>query len=138
MAAGVAMPTAASFDLFGRDPAAVARARALGAFWYERYFRVASSGSEQIPATGPAILVANHSGTLPIDGALLWLDVGRRTSRTLRPIADRFVPLLPFVGTAFARTGVVTGTHANVRKLLDDGELIAIFPEGVSGPAKSF
>jgi 1-acyl-sn-glycerol-3-phosphate acyltransferase len=132
------MATTQSFDVFGRKPAAVERALELGAFWYDRYFRVASEGSENIPLDGPAIIVANHSGVLPIDAALLWLDIGRRTPRRLRPIADRFVPLLPFIGTWFARTGVVSGTHANVRRLLRERELIAIFPEGVAGPAKPF
>jgi 1-acyl-sn-glycerol-3-phosphate acyltransferase len=130
--------TPEGFDVFGRHPDAVARAQQLGAFWYDTYFRVASEGFEHLPTTGPAILVANHSGTLPIDAALLWLDVGRRTGRTLRTIADRFVPMLPFVGTVFSRTGVVSGTHANVRRLLRDRELLAIFPEGVAGPAKPF
>ena len=130
--------TQETFDVFGRQPAAVERALELGAFWYDRYFRVASEGIEHVPADGPAILVANHSGMLPIDAALLWMDIGRRTQRRLRTIADRFVPLLPFVGTWFARTGVVSGTHANLRRLLRDRELVAIFPEGVSGPAKPF
>jgi 1-acyl-sn-glycerol-3-phosphate acyltransferase len=53
-------------------------------------------------------------------------------------IADRFIPLLPFVGTIFARTGVVAGTHANVEMLLARGELLGIFPEGTTGPAKPF
>lgn len=126
------------YDLFGMLPAAVARAARWGRLPYERYFRVTSEGSEHIPAGGPAILVANHSGVLPLDAALLWLDVVRQSGRVLRPIADRFVPRLPFVSTAFARCGVVSGTHSNVRYLLERGELIGIFPEGVSGVGKSF
>lgn len=126
------------YDLFGMTPAAVERALRWGRFPYERYFRVTSQGSEHIPASGPAILVANHSGVLPVDGGMLWLDVVRRTGRMLRPIADRFIPSLPFVSTAFARCGVVSGTRGNVRRLLDRGELIAIFPEGVTGTGKPF
>jgi 1-acyl-sn-glycerol-3-phosphate acyltransferase len=75
---------------------------------------------------------------LPIDAAMLWVDVTARTDRVLRTIADRFVPRLPFVGTLFARTGMVAGSHTNVRRLLERGELLAIFPEGVTGPAKPF
>jgi 1-acyl-sn-glycerol-3-phosphate acyltransferase len=51
-------------------------------------------------------------------------------------VADRMVPRLPWISTLFARVGVVSGTRANVRRLLDSEELLAIFPEGVAGLAK--
>ncbi len=128
------------FDVFGLHPPSVARAVAATRFLYERYFRVDSSGAEQIPARGPVILVANHAGVLPVDAAILCLDVLRRTGppRIPRAVADHFVPRLPLVSALFSRLGVVSGTRANVRVLLERGELIAIFPEGVTGPAKSF
>jgi 1-acyl-sn-glycerol-3-phosphate acyltransferase len=124
------------FDLFGLQPAAVERTARLAAPLYDHYFRVHAVGAEHVPATGRAILIANHSGVLPVDGAMLWLDVLRHTGRVTRMVADRFVPRLPFVGTLFARSGVVSGTRANVRRLLERDELLAIFPEGVSGVAK--
>jgi 1-acyl-sn-glycerol-3-phosphate acyltransferase len=128
------------FDVFGLHPPALARAVALGGFVYERYFRVDSAGAERIPATGPVILVANHGGALPVDAAMLCLDVLRRTDppRIPRAVADHFVPRLPLVSALFARLGVVSGTRANVRALLGRGELVAIFPEGVTGPGKPF
>ena len=128
------------FDVFGLHPPALAGAVAAGAPLYERYFRVDSRGAEHVPADGPAILVANHAGVLPVDGAMLCLDVLRRTEppRIPRPVADHFVPRLPLIGTMFARFGVVSGTRANVRYLLEHGELIAIWPEGVTGPGKAF
>jgi 1-acyl-sn-glycerol-3-phosphate acyltransferase len=128
------------FDVFGLHPPALADAVSLSAPLYERYFRVESDGIEHIPDSGAAILVANHGGTLPIDAAMLCLDVLRKTEppRIPRPIADRFVPRLPIVSTLFARFGVVAGTATNVRRLLEDGELITIWPEGVSGMAKRF
>jgi len=126
------------FDVFGLHPPTVASVIALTAPLYERYFRVTSDGSAHIPAVGPAILIANHGGMLPVDGAMLCLDVLRKTSRIPRPIADRFVHRLPLISTLFARCGVVSGTPANVRRLLEEDELLAIFPEGTSGPAKHF
>ena len=126
------------FDVFGLEPRAVERARRIGMPFYRRYFCVESAGIENLPVHGPAILAPNHSGMLPIDGWMLWLDVAARTDRVLRTIADRFIPRLPFVSTLFARTGVVAGSHANVRRLLERDELVAIFPEGVTGPAKRF
>jgi 1-acyl-sn-glycerol-3-phosphate acyltransferase len=126
------------FDAFGLYPPVLESVvRAAGPL-YEHYFRVDSVGAELVPAIGPAILVANHGGALPIDAAMLCLDVLRRTPRIPRPITDHFVPRLPLVSTMFSRLGVVSGTRANVRWLLETGELVAIWPEGVSGPRKPY
>jgi len=128
------------FDVFGLHPPVLASVVSASRLLYERYFRVDSLGAEQIPAEGPAILVANHAGVLPVDGAMLCLDVLRRTEppRIPRAIADHFVPRIPFVSTLFARLGVVSGTRANVRYLLEHGELVVIWPEGVAGTGKTF
>jgi 1-acyl-sn-glycerol-3-phosphate acyltransferase len=128
------------YDLFGLHPPSLARAVALGRPLYQHYFRVTSHGAHRVPPAGPTIVVANHSGALPMDGAMLCLDLLLRCDppRIPRAIADRFLPLLPFVGTLLSRLGVVVGTAANVRQLLEDGELIAIWPEGTTGTGKPF
>jgi 1-acyl-sn-glycerol-3-phosphate acyltransferase len=128
------------YDEFGLHPPALASAVDASRMIYESYFRVDSAGISNVPACGPTILVANHGGMLPIDGALLCLDVLRRTQppRIPRAVSDHFVPRLPLVSTMFARLGVVSGTRTNVSHLLARGELLAIWPEGISGPAKRF
>ena len=128
------------YDVFGLHPPSLARVVAASRPVYERYFRVDSEGIEKIPARGPAIVVGNHGGMLPVDSAMLCLDILMRMDppRIPRAVADHFVPRLPLVSTLFARLGVVSGTRANVRRLLERGELVAIWPEGVSGPAKPF
>lgn len=128
------------YDVFGLHPPTLAAAVNAGAPLYDWYFRVQSEGIEHVPRTGAAILVANHGGVLPVDAAMLCLDILRRMDppRIPRAIADHFVPRLPFVSTLFSRLGVVSGTRTNVRTLLEQGELVAIWPEGVAGPAKPF
>jgi 1-acyl-sn-glycerol-3-phosphate acyltransferase len=128
------------FDRFGMHPDFIALGDALASPAYERYFRTKSYGSEHIPTTGPAVLAANHSGTLPVDGAMLYLDVFRNTEppRVPRPVADYFVSTLPVVSTLFARCGVVGGSRGNARALLEAGELLMIFPEGTPGIGKPF
>jgi 1-acyl-sn-glycerol-3-phosphate acyltransferase len=126
------------YDVFGLHLPAVTEAAHAARLLYEHYFRVTSTGNEQVPDVGRAILIANHGGVLPIDAALLFVDVVRKTPRIPRLIADHFVPKLPLFSTLFARVGVVSGTRANVRHLLEHDELLAIFPEGVTGPAKRF
>lgn len=126
------------WDVFGMRPAAVERALAIADPVYRRWFRVSAFGVEHVPATGPAILVANHSGALPIDAAMLMVDVVHRIGRVPRIVADRFVPVMPIIGELFSRVGVVVGTRANVDTLLARGELVAIFPEGARGIGKPF
>jgi len=130
----------AGYDAFGLHPPTLERMLEVGAPVYDRYFRVVSEGIEHIPADGPAIIVANHGGALPVDAAMLCFDVLRHLEppRIPRAIGAYFVPRLPFVGTLLSRCGMVSGTRANVMRLLDRGELIAIWPEGTTGTAKRF
>lgn len=128
------------FDELGASDRWVrAAARLLGPV-HDRWFRVRSVGGERVPARGPAILAANHSGGLPWDAAMIWRDLLARPGapRLVRPIADHFVPRLPFVGTVLARGGVVGGSAGNARALLERGEVVLIFPEGVPGIGKPF
>lgn len=128
------------YDEFGFHPPTLATALSATDLLYHRYFRVVSSGIESVPAVGAAILVANHGGVLPLDAALLCLDVMHRSDppRVPRAMIDHFAARMPVVSAWFARLGVVSGTRANARRLLTRGELLAIWPEGVTGPAKPF
>lgn len=107
---------------------------------YANYFRVESHGIEHVPAEGAALLVANHSGMLPIDAIMLYLDVIQKTfpPRVPRMVMDVFVPKLPFISSLFARVGAVSGARGTVRRLLEDGELLGVFPEGTPGISKPF
>lgn len=128
------------YDAFGMHRDFVALADAVSGPLYRRYFRVRSYGAHHIPADGPGILAANHSGTLPLDGMMLWADVLNNTDppRNPRAVADYFVSTLPVISTLFARSGVVTGSRGNARTLLQAGELLMIFPEGTPGIGKPF
>lgn len=128
------------YDRFGLQPDFVALGDVIGRFAYDRYFRVESQGHQHLPRTGPAILASNHSGALPFDGAMIWVDVFRHTEppRVPRPVADYFVTSLPVVSTFYARTGVVGGSRGNARALLEAGELLMVFPEGTAGISKHF
>ncbi len=124
------------YDELGLSPEAIEKVRPALRFLHERYFRVESSGLENLPKSGGFILVANHSGTVPIDGAMIVADVLLRADRLVRPIADRFLPLLPFFGTWLARLGAAVGSRRNVELLLSRDEPILIFPEGTTGISK--
>jgi 1-acyl-sn-glycerol-3-phosphate acyltransferase len=128
------------YDAFGMHPEFVELGETVTRFLYDSWFRVRSYDAHHIPREGPAILAANHSGTLPFDGMMLWTDVLRHTDppRTPRPVADYFVSSLPFWGTLVARAGAVGGSRGNVRRLLEGGDLLMLFPEGTGGIGKRF
>jgi 1-acyl-sn-glycerol-3-phosphate acyltransferase len=126
------------YDRFGFSPATTRAAFPLFLALYRFYFRVQSRGHENIPAEGPAILAANHAGVLPFDGAMAVLDVLMHTDppRLPRAVVDRWAGSLPFVNVFFARVGQVTGTRENFADLLDDGQCLLVFPEGMDGIRK--
>ena len=97
------------YDRLGMHPDWVRMSVGLLSGAYSRYFRVESEGTEHIPTDGAALLVANHSGMLPIDAMMLYLDVVQRTfpPRVPRMVMDVFVPKLPFVSSFFSRVVAV-------------------------------
>jgi 1-acyl-sn-glycerol-3-phosphate acyltransferase len=122
-------------DPFGFDLDYALAAVAPLLWMYKKYFRVEVHGIERVPAEGRVLLVANHSGQLPFDAAMLGLSllVERDPPRVLRALVERWVPTLPFFSTVMARLGQVVGTPDNCRRLLAAGEAIVVFPEGVRG-----
>src|SRR5690242_19292607 len=62
--------TSQGTDPFGLDPQWTKWALASAAFLHRKYFRSEVHGAAHIPS-GRVLLVANHSGQVPIDGALI-------------------------------------------------------------------
>lgn len=125
-------------DPFGSDPEFQARVRPLAEFFYRRYWRVQTDGLEHIPRTGPALLVGNHSGGIPLDAAMIAaaVDLDHPQHRLVRFLYDRFVAAMPLMGDFYNRMGSVVASFDNAHKLLEHGDLVGIFPEGVAGVAK--
>jgi 1-acyl-sn-glycerol-3-phosphate acyltransferase len=127
-------------DELGRDPVASARALPLLEFLYSKYFRVEVQGIEHLPPRGRALVVANHSGTLPYDGVMLMHAVRKETGgrRELRPLVEDFVFHFPYLGTFINRIGGVRACQENAERLLAKDELVAVFPEGIKGIGKLY
>jgi len=127
-------------DEFGLDPSYEARLLPLLDFLYRRYFRVETIGLEHVPSEGRCLVVANHSGVLPLDGMMLRTAVRLEhpARRELRWLAEDFIYYLPFVGAAMNRVGAVRACQENAERLLEKGSLVAVFPEGVKGIGKLY
>jgi 1-acyl-sn-glycerol-3-phosphate acyltransferase len=128
------------YDPFGLERESAMLAFALLHFVYKHWFRVESLGVEQVPLEGPVLLASNHGGGIPIDGAMIALDLATKMEkpRFMRSVVDNFAGSLPFVNLFFHRCGQVIGARRNLVDLLEQGEMIAVFPEGHNGTGKKF
>ncbi len=127
-------------DEFGMDEVVLRRARPALDFLYDQYWRVSLSGIENLPASGPCLLVANHSGLLPYDGLMLAHGIERSHASHERPrfLAADWLITLPFVQSYLARLGGVRACRENAERLLESKRFLIAFPEGVKGAAKVF
>lgn len=127
-------------DDFGFDPVYDLKLRPVLEFLYMRYFRVKTTGIERVPGRGRCLLVANHSGTLPLDGVMLKTAVKLEhpAPRDVRWLTEDFITHMPWLGGAMNRLGAVRAHQDNAERLLAKEELVAVFPEGVKGIGKLF
>ncbi|MFD7709158.1 lysophospholipid acyltransferase family protein [Streptomyces sp. NPDC059785] len=107
---------------------------------YEKYFRVEVKGIENIPSEGGALLVANHSGTLPLDGLMMQVAVhdNHPAGRHLRLLAADLVFMLPVVNELARKAGNTLACAEDAERLLERGELVGVMPEGFKGIGKPF
>jgi 1-acyl-sn-glycerol-3-phosphate acyltransferase len=124
----------------GHDPAFLERAAPLLEFLYSRYFRVRTLGIEHVPSDGPALIVANHSGGIPYDGAMLIYGMFRDHPghRRLRTLVANFAFRSPWMVNVVARIGGVRASTETAMPLLAQGALVGVFPEGLKGVGKMF
>jgi 1-acyl-sn-glycerol-3-phosphate acyltransferase len=128
-------------DQFGFDPEFNSRvlmpvARVL----YQHWFGVRMRGLAHVPEMGSALVVANHSGTLPVDAVMLQagLHDEHPTHRNLRLLGADLVYEIPLLAPLARKVGHTRACPANANALLRSGELVGVFPEGFKGIGKPF
>jgi 1-acyl-sn-glycerol-3-phosphate acyltransferase len=113
--------------------------RTLYEFLYHYWFRVEVEGVENVPDHGGALLVANHAGAVPPDGAMIGKAI-REEHAHPRPLHLTMEPSFtgfPGVGMLATKIGGVPAHPANVHRLLfDERQLVLVFPEGRQGAEK--
>ena len=110
----------------------------LAAPLYSWYWRVEVHGVENIPTEGAALLASNHSGTLPIDGAMLKVAVLREHGRNPGLLAGDLVFRVPGLKQITRTAGNARADREETLELLHKGELVGVFPEGYKGIGKGF
>ncbi|HEV2772219.1 MAG TPA: lysophospholipid acyltransferase family protein [Thermoleophilaceae bacterium] len=107
---------------------------------YDRWWRVEALGVPNVPAHGRALLVANHAGVLPWDAAMIALAVLREhpLPRHVRFLVLRWTIDLPWLSTAVRKLGGAAASPYNAVRLLEQDQLVAVFPEGARGIGKDW
>ena len=59
------------YDDFGFHPPTAMIGASMAELLYRKYFRVEVEGIDNVPDSGRVLLYANHSGQLPLDGAMI-------------------------------------------------------------------
>ena len=107
---------------------------------YDKYFRIEINGIENVPVVGGALIVANHSGTIPVDAAMTQLALydHHPAHRHLRMLAADLVFTLPVVAPMARKSGATLACNEDAERLLGAGELVGVWPEGFKGIGKPF
>jgi 1-acyl-sn-glycerol-3-phosphate acyltransferase len=127
-------------DEFGADRRFAEALEPVLEFLYAMWWRVEAGGTEHIPGEGPGLIVANHSGVLPYDGLMVQLAVRHEhpAKRLCRMLALDMFALLPVLAPILSKSGSVRANPENAERLLGQGELLGVFPEGVRGVGKYY
>ena len=104
----------------------------------DSWFRVELRGVDNLPVEGAALLVANHAGTLPLDGMVLHAVVHDAIGRHPRMLGADLIFATPFVGDLARRTGSTLACQEDAERLLRSGAMVSVFPEGFKGLGKPY
>jgi 1-acyl-sn-glycerol-3-phosphate acyltransferase len=124
-------------DDFGFDQEWTETILPLAKLVYRKYWRVETSGAGNVPRRGAALLVSNHAGVLPFDGAMIKVALLENgIDRHARALISDWFFTLPVLSWLLRRTGQTLGNPRDTHRLLSSGELVLVFPEGVKGSGK--
>jgi 1-acyl-sn-glycerol-3-phosphate acyltransferase len=110
-------------------------------FYYRHWFRVEVEGIENVPESGGALIVSNHSGALPPDAPMIMQAIRHEhpRPRPLYMLGENWFKGYPGVGMLANKIGLVGAHPANAQRLLrDEQRLVLVFPEGQKGSRKLY
>jgi 1-acyl-sn-glycerol-3-phosphate acyltransferase len=128
-------------DDWGRSERVFGLMEPLLDFYYRYWFRVDAQGVENVPASGGALLVSNHSGALPPDAPMIMQSIRNEhvSPRPLYMLGEHWFKGYPGIGMLANKMGLVAAHPANAQRLLrDEGKLALVFPEGQKGSRKLY
>jgi 1-acyl-sn-glycerol-3-phosphate acyltransferase len=121
----------AADDLAPRDPELVLLVGELYRWLARHYFRLRVTGIENVPATGPVLLVGNHSGgLLPSEGFFTEIAIWERfgPARAVYALAHDFLFEDPLLRRYAGRLGLLRAGHASARHAFAAGACVLVYP----------
>lgn len=109
-------------------------------FLYQKWFNVTILGLENIPESGRAVLCGNHSGGLPLDGAMLYDGIIQfhPHPRRIRFLVNEFIRQSAVAGNIIRGFGGVPAKYDVATELLHNEELVLFYPEAEKGTGKLY
>jgi 1-acyl-sn-glycerol-3-phosphate acyltransferase len=110
-------------------------------FLYDIWWRVRTEGVRNVPSHGRGLIVSNHAGSMfPFDATMLGVAIQKEhpLPRWTRPLVLNWAFDLPFLSFFMRKVGGVPASPFNATRLLEQDELVMVFPEGVKGTGKPF
>ena len=110
-------------------------------FLYDVWWRVQTEGVRNVPSHGRGLIVSNHAGSMfPFDATMLGVAIQKEhpLPRWTRPLVLNWAFDLPFLSFFMRKVGGVPASPFNATRLLEQDELVMVFPEGVKGTGKPF
>ncbi|GAB3857351.1 lysophospholipid acyltransferase family protein [Micromonospora andamanensis] len=107
---------------------------------YRDWFRTEVTGLAHVPADGPGLVVGNHSGTVALDALILSTALHHEhpDHRYLRLLGADLVFRMPVVSEIARKTGGTMACNPDAERLMRNGELVGVFPEGFKGIGKLY
>jgi 1-acyl-sn-glycerol-3-phosphate acyltransferase/nucleoside-diphosphate-sugar epimerase len=127
-------PESPAFDEFGMDPDYIRRyCRHLFNFLHNYYWRVEIDGLEHVPSQGRGVLTGVHRGFMPFDGTMALYALVTRANRFPRFLIHPSLTKFPFLADFMAKLGGIMACQENGDYILQQDELLGVFPEGIRG-----
>lgn len=102
-----------------------------GAALLGRLFRLEVYGVDNVPASGPAMLVGNHNGgLLPLDGMFALAAICRRhgPARAVHPLAHDLVLYDRVAHRLGDRLGILRARHESAARAFAAGDMVLVYP----------
>jgi 1-acyl-sn-glycerol-3-phosphate acyltransferase len=118
-------------DVDAWDPDYIRRVLPLWRTTLCQYFRAEVHGLDNIPHTGPSLLVGNHSGGTYIADTFIFATrfyTHFGPERRFHQLAHDLAARLP--ATGLSRWGTVAASHENAHRAFDKGAPVLVYPGG--------